>query len=740
MGFLWEVNSIQIEFVSKKSSVLLWIVAIVFLVALSSIIAWNAIGLRQAVEQRTQSYLSDVSTESAQLVESQLKNAFQSLHLLVDGAPALSDEEWMDFLHSKKEACGFAELALVTADGTARLLNGEIYNISTLPAFQTALAGEDSIAAVEDSIVYLVPLAASTSSARILLGVASIDQLRSLISIRSFNGEGGTSIIDPNGQLVMAPLQKKFNSWINETEYVVTEDWAQEILRNLRDQRSGTLTLPTKSGEDIFIDYRPLSVNGWSIATMVPKNFMSSDLDSFVSSTFYLILVLVALFLLLLLAIIGLQNRYRYQIEKLSFTDPVTNGISNICFLVKTQEYITKNPQNPYAVVSLNIRNFSLINDFEGRNRGDQLLRRVYDLLAAETHAAGEWAARGEADTYYLFLQYAPKDQLQQRLERIAEKLLPLGGSVGPLRVDFGIFISSSSSTDMGSAEEYADIARKHAERSYRSTYTEYSEELKLRQHEDAAMLIEIEKALEQGQLQIYLQPKVWAATGKAAGAEALVRWEHPEKGMISPASFIPLCEKNGLICQLDLFVFNEVCKCLDAWRREGYSLLPVSVNLSRQHFKDKHFLDQYKAVLDRWRIDPQWIELELTESIMLANDEFGFVQNFIEELHAIGFTCSLDDFGSGYSSLGLLKELSIDALKLDRQFFASQFEKPNTKLVIDSIIQLAKKLGITTVAEGVEQEEQAAFLRAAGCDIIQGYLYSPPLPVAKFEQQVFSE
>ena len=137
---------------------------------------------------------------------------------------------------------------------------------------------------------------------------------------------------------------------------------------------------------------------------------------------------------------------------------------------------------------------------------------------------------------------------------------------------------------------------------------------------------------------------------------------------------------------------------------------------------------------------NPQWIELELTESIMLANDEFGFVQNFIEELHAIGFTCSLDDFGSGYSSLGLLKELSIDALKLDRQFFASQFEKPNTKLVIDSIIQLAKKLGITTVAEGVEQEEQAAFLRAAGCDIIQGYLYSPPLPVAKFEQQVFSE
>lgn len=166
--------------------------------------------------------------------------------------------------------------------------------------------------------------------------------------------------------------------------------------------------------------------------------------------------------------------------------------------------------------------------------------------------------------------------------------------------------------------------------------------------------------------------------------------------------------------------------------------LVPVSVNVSRQHFRDPEFLSEYKRILETWKVPPEWIELEITESIMFSGSEFQYVRDFIQTLHKIGFTCSLDDFGSGYSSLSLLKDLPIDCLKLDRQFIISRFEEQSTRTVIEMIMDLARKLGIMTVAEGVELEEQVSFLREAGCDLIQGFYFSRPLPVEEFERYAF--
>lgn len=275
-------------------------------------------------------------------------------------------------------------------------------------------------------------------------------------------------------------------------------------------------------------------------------------------------------------------------------------------------------------------------------------------------------------------------------------------------------------------------------EKSYHNTCTFYSESIQNHQRDMATMLYQLEGALERRELQMYLQPKVRAENGTVAGAEALVRWEHPEKGFISPATFIPLCEENGLICRVDLLVFEQVCRCLSKWREAGVEPVPISVNVSRQHFRDPEFLTEYRQLLETWKVPPEWIELEITESIMFSSSEFQYVRDFIQTLHEIGFTCSLDDFGSGYSSLSLLKDLPIDCLKLDRQFIIGRFEEWSTRTVIEMIMNLARKLGIMTVAEGVELEEQVSFLREAGCDLIQGFYFSRPLPVEEFERYAF--
>ena len=729
---------------TRRRTIIYMAAAFLFLVVLSAVIIWNGAKLLRALERSTLSYLEDVAGESVQLVDNRINGVLESLELISDSVARLEPEVWRDFLSRKAEICDFTDMALASEEGDAWFLNSGTREINNLPSFSCALNGEDSISIWGEYIVYMVPLPEEVSSARVLLGIKSLDRMRELITNECFNGQGSTGVLGRDGSYVIPPEYRPFFSLLQETEYGESEDWAVEMLENLRTGWAGSLVLKTKSGGDILLDYRPLLIDGLFLTTLIPKDILSAEVDLYISRTFTITVLLVALFLTLLIAIIGMQNRYRGRIEKMSFHDPVTGGASNVYLQFQAQELIRKAPQARYVVVSLNLRNFSLINEFEGRQQGDRLLRDVYATLRTEADGEEELVARGEADTFYLFLQGAEQPQVVERLERMAGKLANLSGTIGPLRASMGIYyvqpgkMAQPEEMDFAAAEACADAARKSAEKSYHNTCTFYDESIKNRQRDMTTMLYQLEGALERRELEMYLQPKVCAENGAVAGAEALVRWKHPEKGFISPATFIPLCEENGLICQVDLLIFEQVCRCLSRWREAGVELVPVSVNVSRQHFRDPEFLSEYKRILETWKVPPEWIELEITESIMFSGSEFQYVRDFIQTLHKIGFTCSLDDFGSGYSSLSLLKDLPIDCLKLDRQFIISRVEEQSARTVIEMIMNLARKLGIMTVAEGVELEKQVSFLREAGCDLIQGFYFSRPLPVVEFERYAF--
>ena len=725
----------------RKRTIFFSVLALSFFLLLATTMIWHTIALRKAIEQRTQNYLADVSQESAQMVDNRIEGIFQYLRLIADSISQtnVTQEQYNDFLNRKADICNFAEMALVDADGTAHFLRRGEKNIQELPAFTTALAGEASAAVFPNYILYFVPIPMVENSSKVLLGVKSITGMQNLLANNSFNNEGNTCILDQSGEIIIKPVQKNFNVLIRETDYAASADWAKEIQQNLQENRSGQTILATDSGRDILLSYRPLMVNGWFLATTVPKDILSSEVDSLSSRFFYLVIAVVSLFCILLLILIAVQNRYQDKIETISFTDPVTGGNSNICFLLSTQKVLQKNTQKTYILLSLNLRKFGLLNSFIGRSHGDDVLRQVYHILNDNTDTAQEMIARGEGTTFYLFWQNQPEEQILQRLHVIAQQIAPLGSPLGPLRIDVGIF-HLNNGDNIAEAEEAADTARKNAEKSHLNTYTFYSEAIRSRQYAEATLLYQLEEALDNNKLTIHLQPKVRTRDGKIAGAEALVRWQHPKNGFINPAVFIPLCEENGLIRQLDLFVFEQVCKCLAEWQHKGLPLLPISVNVSRQHFKNPHFLDDYQAILQRWHIPPEKIELEITESIMFSSEELSHLTDFISEIHHIGFTCSLDDFGSGYSALGVLQNIQIDCLKLDRQFFAHSFQTENTKAVIETIMQLAQKLGIATVAEGVEKEEQVLFLTSIGCDLIQGYYFFPPLAQKQFEAVAFSQ
>jgi len=244
-------------------------------------------------------------------------------------------------------------------------------------------------------------------------------------------------------------------------------------------------------------------------------------------------------------------------------------------------------------------------------------------------------------------------------------------------------------------------------------------------------------KALESGQFSVYLQPKFDIDSNRVAGAEALVRWQDPERGMIMPNDFISLFEKNGFILKLDLFVFEKVCKIIRSWIDAGAAPVPISVNLSRTYLDSLLFLDNLEKIRKQYNVPSEYIELELTESIVYEN--MGLLLTIINKIHSLGYTCSIDDFGSGYSSLNLLRNVPVDTLKLDRGFFLESEESPERgNAVITSVIDLARKLNMKTVSEGVESVVQVNFLKNAQCDLVQGYVFSKPVPIPEFEKEVF--
>ena len=245
-----------------------------------------------------------------------------------------------------------------------------------------------------------------------------------------------------------------------------------------------------------------------------------------------------------------------------------------------------------------------------------------------------------------------------------------------------------------------------------------------------------MEQALANGELHVYLQPKYSAETKRLGGAEALIRWISPTQGFIGPGKFIPIFEKNGFITKIDDFMLRSVSRLQANWVKEGRNVVPISVNISRAHFTQEDLAEHICAIVESEGAPKELIELELTESAFFEDKDV--LINTVEKLKSMGFAVSMDDFGAGYSSLNSLKDLQLDVLKIDADFFRGKEENEDRgSLIVSETIQLAKNLGMTTVAEGIESAEQVEFLAERGCDLIQGFYFAKPMPVADYEQKM---
>ncbi len=408
--------------------------------------------------------------------------------------------------------------------------------------------------------------------------------------------------------------------------------------------------------------------------------------------------------------------------------DPLT-GLFNInAFYQKAAEMIYSQPEADYMLIVSDIENFKLINERYGESRGDELLRYVGGWLSFIKDENSLYARYG-GDRFVSLLRY-PKDGPEPDPEQIdrSVQLMYDDAPVEHFEVKFGIYDKLDKTLPVSIMCDRALMALKTIKHHYGKTLAYYSAQLQLRFNREQRILDSMEQAIDEGQFMVYYQPKHDLKSGQVIGAEALVRWEHPNYGFLPPNEFIPLFESSGFISRLDTFVWNRVCADMKQLLDEGRPVVPVSVNVSRRDFLRTGFLQTLQEPVGRLGLDPQLFHLEVTESIFMEDAQL--LSPILREVRSLGYRIELDDFGSGFSSLGILSKLPFDVIKLDIALIRNMEAQP---AIVDSVTHLMHTLGYSVTAEGVETETHLALLRRMGCDTVQGYYYSRPLTLSGF-------
>ncbi len=426
------------------------------------------------------------------------------------------------------------------------------------------------------------------------------------------------------------------------------------------------------------------------------------------------------------------------RLKYLAEYDTLTDIYNKSKFSTATRELLEANPEYPFAFIRFDIDRFQLFNAFYGDEAGDAFLKYLAEQLKKlmKDYPLGVYG-RMEADIFAVCVAYTAKDGLEQMIGRFVEFF---GAYQSDFNIipSFGIYYLDDYTLPVGIMLDRATLAARTCKGNYMNHIAVYqpamSHELELEQE----MVNEMLPALEGGQFCVYFQPKYNLMTGNLSGAEALVRWNHPQKGMISPGDFIPVFEANGFIARLDYYVWEKTCGFLAKWLSEGCQPVPVSVNVSQVNFYNPNLVENLCKLVDTYHIPAGFLQLELTESAYMENPRI--MQDVIHRLRAKGFPIHMDDFGSGYSSLNMLKNIEIDILKIDLGFLRDADHSGRAENIIASIVRMAKWLGIPTVAEGVEDGHQAEFLRSIGCEYAQGYHYGRLMPVVDYEALLAKE
>lgn len=480
-----------------------------------------------------------------------------------------------------------------------------------------------------------------------------------------------------------------------------------------------------------------LGVNDWQVISRVNIERGIEKEDSFAALIAWMIvgpLVIIMVTVIINFASMTNQISSNRKLISLIYLDTITGKNNWLKFKSDAPKLLKKRKKNNYALVTFDICKYRMYSDMYGNAEADKLLVRVSDICHNFIKKRHELAVRQGGDTFSVLLAYTDFDSLKTRIENLVETLGKVQAKTN-IKYHFGVYEIKDRTMAIDRVNNLAGIAKDSGANASQSNGISYFDnEIHLKLVNEREIENTMESALEKKEFIVYLQPKYNSRTEELSGAEALVRWLSDEKGLMSPGKFIPIFEKNGFITKLDDYMLSEICALQSRWNKEGRKLFPISVNISRAHFERVDLAEHIRDIVKQYDIPYSCIEIELTESAFF--DDKNLLIETVKRLREYGFVVSMDDFGSGFSSLNSLKDIPLDIIKLDAGFFNIANDDDNrSSYIIEDTIAMAKHLNMQTVAEGIETRQQVDFLSKLGCDLIQGYYFARPMPIDEFER-----
>ena len=723
-------------------------------VVLFFILSWYYVALiNNALREQTFLYLSEVGTRGADLVESKVNNELENLSTtskLIEASGNFNQAQMLSLLKVEAAEGNFKRMAIAFPNGDVLTSDGLAYNIAERPYFKEAIKGQ---AAVSDTIndytdnkpinVYAVPVFQGNQVVALVAASVETEKLKKYLEVGSFSNQGYSYIVKANGDAVVTSAHANSpGDFDNILELLKKADLRsgdklETIVANMAAGKSGSFT-SYYGGLERHTIYKPLAINDWYMMTVVPTAVVSTQTRQISWYSFMLIAAALLAMALLFAIILFYQDRAKKRLERVAYVDEVTGGNNWQKFKQEAGAVLEAKNTGACAILTFDIDRFRFINEEYGHEKGDQLLKLVVALLK-ERMSKQETYARVSGDHFAILCVCDDRDKIIQRIREFGRVLNQERETIGikeRLSCHFGIYLIEDKQGNLEKIREKANMARIAAKTAENQRWFFYSDAFRKKIGDEKEIIDQMEDALENSQFVIYLQPKYDLHRNRYCGCEALVRWRHPEKGLIAPGEFIPIFEQTGFIKKLDMFMLEEACKVLKRWEEKNFSKMQISVNISRKNLKQSDFIERVLCITNQYRIDRGKLEIELTESSIFEN-----VDRMIEIGEAFrhyGFKMAMDDFGSGYSSINLLGNLPLDVIKMDQGFFNSHLKREQNLIVVESTIKMIKKLGMTVVAEGIETETEVDMLRSLGCDIIQGYYFGKPMPVYEFEEQIF--
>ena len=693
--------------------------------------------------------MEDSATLCAEMIERQYANDMLMLEgLAVRMASSLESDAVLgvERMVSTAERYNMKRIAFSMSDGSTITTDKVDMNLKGVDNFERALKGEALLTTViedvsDGELVNIYSLPVYKNDTQEILGVLSAvyyrESFEELLSASSFNGEGYTYIIDSDGDVIIESSHpNRLSGMTNLFAYMQEHDEEKamiaEVKKNIENKEIGFFEVENNRKER-FACYIPSDINDWYVISSVPKAVAEHTKKAVMFSVLVYCIGISVVAIFVVLSIRHTLKEKNRILKDVLYVDSLTGGRSYEKFRMDCKERLKNQKEKKAAFVFLDIDNFNLISTLYGHEASVDTIRRVYAMIKNCVSERGI-IGRNSSDQFCVMYFYDTKEEFEDSIERFVKMLHDNAKFANMLRPSMGIYIIEDRDESIYDMMNKARIAHESIKHNEGSIVAYYDAGFRDMRYQDKHMEEEMEQALAKHEFVPYLQPKYNVSSGEICGAEALIRWITCEGKIIPPGKFIPLAENNGFVRNLDREMFAMVCRMQKNLLEKGVQPVPVSVNVSRQLLYDKNFADDYCNYVTEIGIPSDLIEIEITESAFF--EDISLFRTTLEKLRNFGFRILMDDFGTGYSSLMMLNSVPIDIMKLDKSFI-DDYADEKGRSIIRCVLDLAKNLKIPVVAEGVETKEQYIYLKDNGCDVIQGYYFSKPIPKEEFIEKI---